>query len=257
MATLTYDPTPADQPEFSPEEQEAIAIGEQAEAEQQQMLAGKFKDAEALEQAYIELQKKLGEPNESETDEVRVQEEQTAEEEEEVNPNFDILNKASEEFYANDGQVSAETLEELGKLDSNELISAYIELQGQTRQDNDLTDAQATEIKNMAGGDEEYGRLTEWAAGALDESFIQAYDNIVETGDIRMIQLALAGLQSEYEKANGYEGEMLTGKAAQPQVDTFRSQAEVVAAMQDPRYDNDPAYRNDVFQKLGRSNIQY
>ena len=123
MATLTYDPTPADQPEFSPEEQEAIAIGEQAEAEQQQMLAGKFKDAEALEQAYIELQKKLGEPNESETDEVRVQEE-TAEEEVEENPNFDLLNKASEEFYANDGQVSAETLEELGKLDSNELISA-------------------------------------------------------------------------------------------------------------------------------------
>ena len=68
MATLTYDPTPADQPEFSPEEQEAIAIGEQAEADQQQMLAGKFKDAEALEQAYIELQKKLGEPNEDETD---------------------------------------------------------------------------------------------------------------------------------------------------------------------------------------------
>ena len=39
MATLTYDPTPADQPEFNEAEQEAIAIGEQAEAEQQQMLS--------------------------------------------------------------------------------------------------------------------------------------------------------------------------------------------------------------------------
>ena len=128
MATLTYDPTPADQPEFSPEEQEALAIGEQAEAEQQQMLAGKFKDAEALEQAYIELQKKLGESNEPEKTEGVQREEETAEEEvkEEANPNFDLLNKASEEFYSNDGQVSAETLEELGKLDSNELISAYI-----------------------------------------------------------------------------------------------------------------------------------
>ena len=64
MATLTYDPTPADQPELNESEQEALAIGEQAEADQQQMLAGKFKDAEALEQAYIELQKKLGENNE-------------------------------------------------------------------------------------------------------------------------------------------------------------------------------------------------
>ena len=258
MATLTYDPTPADQPEFSPEEQEAIAIGEQAEADQQQMLAGKFKDAEALEQAYIELQKKLGEPNEDEADapeqSVRDEEETS---EEEVNPNFDLLNKASQEFYSNDGQVSAETLEELGKLDSNELISAYIQMQGQQQQGNDLTDAQASEIRSLAGGDEAYGQLTQWAANSLDESYITAFDNIVETGDVRMIQLAVTGLKAEYEKANGFEGQMLTGKAAQPQVDTFRSQAEVVAAMQDPRYDSDPAYRQDVFNKLGRSNIQY
>jgi hypothetical protein len=255
MATLTYDPTPADQPEFNEAEQEAIAIGEAAEAEQQQMLAGKFKDAEALEQAYIELQKKLGESNEPEEDEGLQREEETTEEE--VNPNFDILNQASEEFYANNGQVSQETLDKLSELDSNELISAYIDLQGQTRQDNDLTDQQAADIRGMAGGDEGYAALTEWASSALDESYITAYDNIVETGDMRMIELAVAGLQAEYEKQNGYEGEMLTGKAAQPQSDVFRSQAEVVQAMSDPRYDSDPAYRNDVFQKLGRSNIQY
>ena len=130
-------------------------------------------------------------------------------------------------------------------------------MQGQQRQGNDLTDAQASEIRSLAGGDEAYTQLTQWAADSLDESMITAYDNIVETGDVRMIQLAVAGLKAEYEKANGFEGQMLTGKAAQPQVDVFRSQAEVVAAMQDPRYDNDPAYRNDVFQKLGRSNIQY
>jgi len=259
MATLTYDPTPADQPEFNEAEQEAIAIGEQAEAEQQQLLAGKYKDAEALEQAYIELQKKLGDNNEEVSevseDEMRVREEETAEEE--VNPNLDILNKASEEFYSNDGQVSAETLEELGKLDSNELISAYIELQGQQSDSPDLTEQQATDIRNMAGGDEGYAALTEWAANSLDESFITAYDNIVESGDMKMIQLALAGLQAEYERQNGFEGQMLTGKAAQPQVDAFRSQAEVVRAMQDPRYDSDPAYRQDVFAKLERSNLEY
>ena len=170
MATLTYDPTPADQPEFSPEEQEAIAIGEQAEADQQQMLAGKFKDAEALEQAYIELQKKLGEPNEDEAEESRSVRDEEETSEEEVNPNFDLLNKASQEFYSNDGQVSAETLEELGKLDSNELISAYIQMQGQQQQGNDLTDAQAAEIESLAGGDEAYGQLTQWAANSLDES---------------------------------------------------------------------------------------
>ena len=62
---------------------------------------------------------------------------------------------------------------------------------------------------------------------------------------------------AEYENQNGYEGQMLSGKAAVETQDVFRSQAEVVEAMGDPRYDRDPAYRNDVFQKLERSNIQY
>ena len=68
MAELTYDPTPADQPEFNEAEQEALAIGEAAAREEQAHYAGKFKTAEDLEQAYIELQKKLGESDENEED---------------------------------------------------------------------------------------------------------------------------------------------------------------------------------------------
>ena len=60
MPELTYDPTPADQPEFNEAEQEALRIGEERMAEEQQLLAGKFTDAEELEKAYIELQKKMG-----------------------------------------------------------------------------------------------------------------------------------------------------------------------------------------------------
>ena len=45
-------------------------------------------------------------------------------------------------------------------------------------------------------------------------------------------------------------------KAAQT-VDGFRSQAEVVAAMSDPRYERDPAYRQDLYDKLERSNVQF
>ena len=61
-------------------------------------------------------------------------------------------------------------IEKLGKMDRNELISAYIELQGQTRQDNDLTDQQAAEIREHGWQRRKgYAALTEWAAGALDE----------------------------------------------------------------------------------------
>ena len=40
-------------------------------------------------------------------------------------------------------------------------------------------------------------------------------------------------------------------------MDGFRSQAEVVQAMNDPRYDRYPAYRQDVYDKLERSNVQF
>ena len=257
---LTYDPTPADQPEFNSQEQEALAIGEQAVADQQQMLAGKFKDAEALEQAYIELQKKLGTNDADETDaprqEVRDEEDSP---EEEVNPTYDLLTKASEEFYANEGQISPEVMEELGKLDSTELISAYIALQGQQGDGEapDLNEQQVNDVKAFAGGEEAYTGLVDWAAENMPKNFVDAFDNLVSFGDTDMIKLAVAGLKSAYDDQNGYEGEMLTGKGAAPNVDVFRSQAEVVQAMSDPRYDRDPAYRQDVFTKLERSNINY
>jgi hypothetical protein len=260
MATLTYDPTPADQPEFSPEEREAIAIGEQAEADQQQMLAGKFKDAEALEQAYIELQKKLGTNDADETDtpeqEVRDEEDSS---EEEVDPIVDLLNVASEEYYNNDGTLSEDTINELSQLDSSDLIAAYIEMQGQNEQPQavDLSSEDISSIYSMAGGEQDYNNLTSWASENLPDEYIEAFDSLVDKGDARMVQLAVAGLRAEYEKANGFEGQMLTGKAAQNKVDVFRSQAEVVEAMSDPRYDRDPAYRQDVFAKLERSPIQY
>ena len=203
MATLTYDPTPADQPEFSPEEQEAIAIGEQAEADQQQMLAGKFKDAEALEQAYIELQKKLENQMKmkpSRAEEMRDEEDTS---EEEVNPVQDLLSAASDEFYNNDGTLSEDTLAELGKLDSNDLIAAYIQMQGEQTQATDLSNEDVNAIYSIAGGEEAYNNLTSWAGENLPGEYIEAFDSLVDMGDTRMVQLAVAGLRAEYEKANG------------------------------------------------------
>ena len=66
----------------------------------------------------------------------------------------------------------------------------------------------------------------------------------------------MAGLRAEYENQEGYEGRMLTGKAARAE-SAFRSQAELVSAMNDPRYDRDPAYRQDLYDKLERSNVQF
>ena len=125
MATLTYDPTPADQPEFNEAEQEALIIGEAAEAEQNQMLAGKFKDAEALEQAYIELQKKLGETDNGEGQGLqgqRNQEEVTEEPPSEIDT---IFSGATTE-YNERGELSQETIQKLSQMDSSDLVNAYL-----------------------------------------------------------------------------------------------------------------------------------
>lgn len=255
MATLTYDPTPADQPEFTEAEQEAIAIGEAAAKEQEAAYAGKFKDAEELEKAYIELQKKLGESNENE--ELREQEE-TPEEEVESNPAIDLITEASQ-LYAEKGELTPEVMEQFTSMSSTDLVNAYIEMQGNLPQAEspDLTESEVNQIQNTAGGEEGYKQLMAWSGENLDQADIEAFDTLVESGNARLIRLAVSGLRSEMEKAVGFDGEMVTGRAPNQPADVFRSQAEVVQAMSDPRYDRDPAYRNDVFEKLSRSDIDY
>ena len=57
--TLSYDNTP-DAEVLTAEEQNSLEVGEKLVAEQEQLLAGKYKNAEDLEAAYLSLQKKLG-----------------------------------------------------------------------------------------------------------------------------------------------------------------------------------------------------
>ena len=252
MAQLTYDPTPADQPEFNEAEQEALAIGEAQARAEEQVYAGKFKDAEALEQAYIELQKKLGENNGEE--ELR-DEAPTEEVKEEEAEEPDLLESAYSEFNEK-GELSDETMQKLTSMDSKELIQAYMESQSMDR-GREMTPAEVETVYKAAGGQEQYGRMMEWATSSLPEATVNAYNNVVDRGDPAAIQLALAGIAAAYRDTFGSEGTTLTGKPAVNKQDVFRSQAEVVQAMSDPRYDRDPAYRQDVFNKLERSPIQY
>jgi len=260
MATLTYDPTPADQPELNEAEVEALARGEAQAAEENKMLAGKYESAEELEKAYIELQKKLGENNGEERvrDQASSEEVKQEEPQAEVDPLIELLQSASEEYYNNDGELSKEMMDKLTEMDSRELLNAYISIQQNAAGPADFTEEQVADIQNFVGGEAAYGNLVNWATENMPQNYLQAFDNLVSVGDPDMIKLAVTGMQAAFQEANGYEGRMLTGKpAANPGKDVFRSQAEVVAAMNDPRYDKDPAYRQDVFAKLDRSDLNY
>lgn len=262
--TLTFDPTPPAEVMSSIEadQAESLAIGEAMMAEQEGLLAGKYKDAESLEQAYLELQKKLGKGDTEDEGEAEDVEQQDSEETEEEYDDYavDFLAEVDQEF-TNSGQLSEETLEKFSQMSSRELVDAYFRYQeqngGPQRQPSvELSDAEVNQVKNSVGGEAAYQQLTSWAADNFSPAEVEAFDSVVESGNMAAINLALQALYYRYTDAMGYEGETLQGKPAQS-MDVFRSQAEVVKAMNDPRYDRDPAYRQDVIEKLSRSDVDF
>ena len=262
--TLTVN-TDESTPELTAEEQDSLKVGEQMAEEQGELLAGKYKNAEDLEKAYVELQKKLGDKDGvsqegQETQEV-TDESESEEPKAEKSEAVTLLESANDEYFANGNTLSKETLDKFSELSSQELVSAYMEFQKNNpvsnTQEVDVTTAEINKIQNSVGGEAQYNKLVTWAGDNLSADKIKAFDDLVGTGNAAAIQLGVDALKSAYESANGYEGRMLTGKAAETRGDVFRSQAQLVQAMSDPRYDNDPAYRQDVIAKLERSDIDF
>ncbi len=267
--TLTYDAgtdTVTTGDSLTPDEQSSLEVGEALVDQHEGLLAGKYKDAAELEKAYVELQSKLGEKSNKDSGETgdtentaEVESEETTEETEETpqaSPAAELITSASEEF--NDkGELTSETLDKFSSMSSRDLVNAYMELQRNSpdiaEPAADISDASVNEVKNFAGGEQAYENMVNWASQNLDQKSIEAFDSIVNTGSVDAIKLAVSGLRTQYENANGYEGTMYTGKAPKTSKDVFRSQAELVEAMSDRRYDRDPAYRQDVIDKLERS----
>ncbi len=212
---LSMNETPADQPVLNADEQDSLAVAESAEGEQQQLLAGKFENAEALERAYIALQQKLGEPkNESETSEEGEQEE-----------------------------APEEVLEEQGDQEESSKET--------------LSEEQADQLFEMVGGKQAYKSMIDWAGESLSKEEVKMYDSVMADGNPNSIFFAVQALYGKYTDSVGKEGQLLTGKGSNQKNESFRSQAELVKAMSDPRYDKDPAYRSDIMRKLENSDISF
>jgi len=252
MATLTYDPTEAQDGEFSAEELDSLKVGEALEEQQQQLLAGKFKDAEDLEQAYIELQRKLGNREADTAEEEPSQEEEVQDEEVDVDFLERLWQEAQDEY-------SPETLEALQNMDPTDLAQMYLEYRSQVEEGGAVETITAEDVSNLqgiVGGEQQYGQMMAWAQESLSEQEINMYDAVMERGDPLACYFAVNALAFRFQEAQGYDGQMLTGKAPS-QVQGFRSQAELVRAMSDPRYDADPAYRADVAAKLEMSDLNF
>jgi len=262
--TLSYQPettTETVPDNLTPEEQDSLAVGEKMQAAEDTLLAGKYKNAEELEKAYVELQKKLGDNKEEETEQTSAEEQ--PEDKPQLSEGATLITDASKEYFDNGNKLSPETLAKFSSLSSQDLIKAYMEVQSnpefqaQAAPPAEITTSQINQIKNSAGGEKAYANIVNWAKTNLPQDQIQAFDEVVNTGSVQAIQLAVSGLKSQYDNANGVEGRMVTGKTAPNNGDVFRSQAELVRAMNDARYDSDPAYRQDVIEKLDRSDLEF
>ena len=257
--TLNYDPTDPDAPELSEDEQNSLEVAEKLGQQESELYAGKFENAEELENAYLELQRKLGSDDDDDEVEDTTLDEDEVEYDEATVAGIETIQDASDEYYENEGNLSAETMERFGQMDARDLVNAFMAIQENSDPADsypDLSDAEMNTVYNSVGGEAEYGKLTSWAAENMDDKALDAFNTIIDQGNPTAIQIAVAGMKAEYDNSEGYEGRMLTGKAARA-TDGFRSQAEVVAAMSDPRYDRDPAYRQDLYDKLERSNVAF
>jgi uncharacterized protein YrzB (UPF0473 family) len=213
--TLTMNETPANPPEIlNSDEQDSLRIADQIESGEQPLLAGKFKDPQALEQAYVELQKKLGEPR----DEVQ----STEDESKSTAP-------AEEEETSSEPEADVETLSE----------------------------AQAQELMDSVGGEKAYKSMLDWAGDNFSKEEVGMYDSVMESGNPNAIFFAVQALQARYNDSVGTDGQLLTGRGAENVDDSFKSQAELVQAMNDPRYERDPAYRSELMRRLENSDVQF
>ena len=250
--TLTMEPnvekTSIDS--LSAEEQDSLKVGEQMQEAQDNLLAGKYKNAEELEKGYLELQQKLN-TKEEEPAQEEVEEETEAEEVE-----ANILDQLWEEAGTEEGYTQ-ESLEKLRKMSVDELAQMHLEYRDSVTkeqpQNRDFTETDIKELKGIVGGEKNYANMMQWAQGALNEQEIKMFDAVMAKGDPLGAFFAVRALGYAYNDAVGYDGKMVQGKAPKQSSDQFRSQQEVVRAMADPRYEEDPAYRIDVMEKLERS----
>jgi hypothetical protein len=249
---ITINPSELVEGELSAEELDSLEVGERLAEQENELLAGKYRSAEELERGYLELQKRLSSKEEGEPQAAEPEVEEKAPTEE-----AGSLYETIMESYRT-GEWDPEVVGKVEGMNPVDVANMFLEnQQAQQQSTPQATEADIEQIQQAVGGSDEYQNMIQWAGQNLSEQEIAMYDAVMDRGDPLAMFFAAQALSARYQDAVGYDGEMLTGNAPRNASDAFRSQAELVAAMDDPRYDKDPAYRADVADKLERSNLQF
>lgn len=224
---------------------QAEAAEQQPEGDRPQWLDEKFESPEDLAKAYQELQAKQSKGEGEETEEEEGEEVEEVEED----ASNDTIAAASLEWHET-GELSDDTYDSLQNAGiSREMVDSYIA--GQTA----MADSETNAVKNEVGGADSYAAMLEWAGENLEADEIEAYNSMVESGNISQAKVAAKGLYAQYVSAGGKPPKLSQGDTSGSALKPFSSTVQITQAMSDPRYKSDPAFRQSVQDRIEISNV--
>jgi hypothetical protein len=219
--------------------------------ERPEWLDEKFKSPEDLAKAYTELQSKLGEKTNEEETQTDTKSDSTDDStvQEDGVPMASAIESATSEFTEK-GELSDKTFDALEQAGiPREMVEAYI--QGQEA----VAVGQAAEVQQTIGGLGNYEAMAEWAGENLDDADLDAFNTIVEGGTVEQAKVAVKGLYAQFLSAGGKPPQLIQGDTVGSGLKPYTSSAQITEAMRDPRYKNDPAFRENVEKRLAVSDV--
>lgn len=113
-------------------------------------------------------------------------------------------------------------------------------------------------VFEQSGGEQKYHAMANWAAKNMDDAAVLRFNADIQSGDLDRAVSAVKAMQYDFMTQTGYEPKLLGGRVpAAEGPKGFQSEAQVVAAMNDPRYRQgpaqDPAYVAEVQERLAAS----
>ncbi len=117
-------------------------------------------------------------------------------------------------------------------------------------------EASQAQLLNAGGGQEKVQAMFEWAEQALTQDQIDQYNERFDRGGPDAI-MAMEHLAAKFDSSGGgYEARVQGANAPlNATAEPFRSVEQVKEAMSDPRYNTDPAFREEVYRRLEHSNV--
>lgn len=251
---------------------------EQEQLQEEEAILGKFKSPQDLAKAYAELQRKMGQQSSAEPQaESAVEPEATETAGYSANQASEVYGKEAVELLAGKGVDLAElmwnadqgadisehfdTLAETFKV-PRQVVENYVSKAQSAPSTGEagLSDADATELLQSVGGQDNFDQLSGWAKANLPEQELASYNAVVDSGNKEAIGWALKAMQARQVAPDAVvEPQLYGGGVATDTAVRFESQQQVLDAMNKRNergqrfYDVDEAYRNKVAMILHAS----